>query len=388
MRSRSIRSDNGGSKWEMISPKIGPQNRHAVTLDPYIFVDRATGRVFNIDLTVACSLLSYSDDQGASWITNPLACGRPVNDHQTLFGGPPATSTTIGYENVMYYCWNDVASSQCSKSIDGGLTFASTGGPAYTGYQPDEETVGFYGQKGLCGGLHGHGVVGPDGTVYLPRELCGRPMVAISKDEGLTWEQVQVAPRAFMSSNDNSIAVDGKNNLYYVGVTKQRLPFLVYSRNGGKKWSAPIDISAPGLTEANLVTIDSVAPGKVAIAYMGSENSPYQKCSKKENGCEATDYEKTTWNGYLTISANLFDKQPTFHTATVNDPKDPMKRRTCGPRRCGSTIFDFIDVVIGADGIAYTAWTDACTLLCANGGVADTGNEGLMAKMVGGPSLR
>ncbi|HYP22350.1 MAG TPA: sialidase family protein, partial [Actinomycetota bacterium] len=161
-----VRSKDEGKTWEIVSPNLaGAANSHPISLDPYVWADRDTDRIFNLDLTVACSLMSFTDDLGETWTTNPLACGRPVNDHHTLFGGPPATSTTVGYPNVLYYCWNDVASSSCSKSIDGGLTWSATGSPAFTGVQP---TAGDDGEPPpFCGGLHGHGVVGRDGAIFL-----------------------------------------------------------------------------------------------------------------------------------------------------------------------------------------------------------------------------
>lgn len=166
-----MRSTDNGGTWEDSSPSIAEvTHRHPVTLDPYVYVDDSEGvdRIFTIDLTVACSYLSFTDDYGETWTTNPLACGRPVNDHQTLFGGPPVSSPTIGYPNVMYYCWNDVGSSSCSKSLDGGIAFSVTGQPAFFGY---EAANGDPDGRRFCGGLHGHGVVDDRGFVYLPR-MC------------------------------------------------------------------------------------------------------------------------------------------------------------------------------------------------------------------------
>ncbi|MGH2805762.1 MAG: hypothetical protein ACRDKT_00655, partial [Actinomycetota bacterium] len=153
------RSRDQGKTWKIVSPKIGTRNAQLVSFDPYVYVDPWTDRVFTIDLTVACAYLSYTDDHGDSWVTNPLACGRPVNDHQTLFAGPPAQSPTVGYNSIVYYCWNDVGSSSCAKSLDGGVTFHPTGSPAFPGVDPEAS-----GQDGaeLCGGLHGHGYVGDD----------------------------------------------------------------------------------------------------------------------------------------------------------------------------------------------------------------------------------
>ena len=378
-----LTSQDAGRTWTNTSPRVADQNTMPVSLDPYVVVDDVDGdnaRIFSIDLYVACSYMSFSDDNGESWITNPLACGRPVNDHQTLFTGPPATSTTVGYPNVVYYCWNDIGTSSCTKSIDGGITFAPTGSPAFVGVDDSED-------GGFCGGLHGHGVVGPDGSVYLPREYCGRPYLAISKDEGLNWTTVRVGNvkrTGHLEGSDPSVAVDSKGNLYYNWISgKNRLPYLSVSKDDGKTWTDPILVGPPGLKESNLSTLTVGAPGKVAIAYYGSENSPFQRC--KED-CQAADYEKTTWNGYITMTTGALGSDPLFMTGTVNAPKDPIARQQCGPGRC-SWVYDFIDIQIGpVDGIPYAAFVDGCMKDCF---VADGGEyEGLLAKLVGGPRLQ
>lgn len=389
-----LRSEDGGKTWDNASPRILDQNSMPASLDPYIFVDDRvdgdTARIFTIDLTLACSYMSFSDDDGETWTTNPLSCGRPVNDHQTLFSGPPTTSTTIGYPNVLYYCYNDVGSSQCTKSIDGGLTFAPTGTPAFTGYKPGSDETGFYGVDGFCGGLHGHGAVGADGTVYLPREYCGEPFLSISKDEGLTWTNVKVSDIRSTSQPETgtghpSVTADAKGNIYYTWVgADDRMLYLSVSKDGGQKWSKPVVASAPGLKETNIPQIDVLAPGKIAFVYYGSSNSPFQECHLE---CEAKDYLKTTWNGYIAASTNALSGDPTFYTGTVNLPTDPLIRARCGPGRC-HWAYDFIDVEIGPDGIAYGAFVDGCMKLCTELKPREGDYEGLTARLVGAPNLR
>lgn len=362
-----LHSSNNGRSWDIASPRVLGFNQHAITVDPYVYVDDSEGvnRVYNIDLTAACSYLSFSDDLGESWATNPLACGTPVNDHQTLFAGPPVSSLTIGYPNVVYYCFNNVATSSCTKSLDGGLTFAQTGMPPYAS----------------CGGLHGHGVVGSDGIVYLPREYCATPSLAISKDEGRTWSQVDVSGgRLGASSQDPSVAVDVKGNLYYAWVANDRLPYLVTSRDGGKSWTAPMMVGAPGVKEANLVTIDVGSPGRVALAYMGSTDSPGPPW-------DFSKYQSVTWNGYITESVSVLSKRPRFYTGMANPSKQPLHRGACGPRRCGM-VFDFIDIAVAPDGSAWAAFVDTCVGQCDGSASAPSDADvGLAAQLFGGPYL-
>ena len=68
-------TSNDGKSWKDVTPNLGGVGTHVLSMDPYIHIDEATQRIFNIDLTVACSILSFTDDRGKSWTTNPLACG-------------------------------------------------------------------------------------------------------------------------------------------------------------------------------------------------------------------------------------------------------------------------------------------------------------------------
>lgn len=377
------RSSDKGESWELASPTVaGAVKAHPLTLDPYIYVAEATGRIFNIDLTVACSYLSYSDDNGDSWIHNPLACGRPVNDHQTLFSGPPAlTPPSPVYPENVYYCWNDFGTgTSCSKSLDGGVSWVPTGTRPFHGVNPNSQQA-----TRICGGFNGHGVVGNDGTVYLPKEWCGQPWLGISHDEGATWEQVQVANNTteYLGS-DTSVAVDEKGNLYYAYETEKQMLYLVTSTDGGKTWSKPLMVAAPKVNETTLPTLDVGDPGKVAIAYMGTTNSPFDKC---EPDCEASHYRDTKWNGYITMTVDALGKNPTFYSATINPPSDPIYQGRCDfSNRC-SPILDFIDIEISPDGTPYGAFVDACLIACRTSGAVD-GSAGVVGRLTGGPALR
>ena len=378
-----LRSKDEGRSWTDASPTLaGVANAHALTLDPYVYMDEDTGRLFDIDLTVACSYLSFSDDLGKSWTTNPIACGRPVNDHQTLFSGPPAISPTTVYDEVVYYCWNDFGTgTSCSKSLDGGISWIHTG-QAFLGVSNTQEG------PELCGGFNGHGVVGPDGTVFLPKEYCGQPWLGISHDEGLTWDKVQVADNTteYLGS-DTSVGVDAKGNLYYTYETAKQQLFLVTSKDGGYEWSKPMMVAAPGVEEVNLPTLDVGKPGSVAIGYMGTTNSPFAKC---DPDCATSDWKDSTWNGYITMSTNALDKNPLFVSATVNHPSDPLYRGRCdfNSGRCGP-ILDFADIEIAPDGTPYAAFIDACYDGCATEGAAPSGTgKGVLGQLVRGPRLR
>jgi hypothetical protein len=375
-----IRSTDEGRTWKDVSPSLGGERRHFYTEDPYIYVDEDTGRIFTVDYLLPCSELSFSDDGGGSWTTVIMGC--EIVDHQTIFSGPAPSGGTepLTYENIVYYCSADVGlasesgQATCLKSLDGGLTFVRTGAPPFPAVGNDGPPIV------ECDGLHGHGVVDHRGFVYLPKGVCGQPWLAISKDEGLTWERVQVANNG-TPTHEASVDVDRAGNIYYTWIGKDRLPYLAISRNGGKKWTKPIMIAAPGVKEASLPSVDVGDTGKVALIYMGSTNSPGRPWN-------AGEYAKVTWNGYMTISSDALAQSPVFYSAPVNNPKDPLIGGECGPFRCQAA-FDFLDVVIAPDGTPWATFVDGCFKgACDHSGSFLRLGEAIAGRLVGGPRLR
>jgi hypothetical protein len=221
------------------------------------------------------------------------------------------------------------------------------------------------------------------GTVYMPKESCLQPWLGISRDEGLTWENIRVSKKSAGDGIlDPSVAVDRAGNIYYVWTGGDRHIYLSVSKNGGKKWSPAVIVDAPKVREANIATLTVGAPGKVAIAYYGSENSPWKHACVTTDACDGADWSKTTWNGYMTVTKNALSKSPTFYSASVNQKSDPLMRNRCGPGRCQGA-FDFIDVVLDRKGTPYATFVDGCHELCNADAGTSSGNAGLVAKLTG-----
>lgn len=386
----TVVSRDGGRSWEQATPRT-----HTHTMDPLVYVDKSTDRAFTADLTWPCITISHTDDVGKSWTTSE-ACG--LTDHQNIFTGPPVSSPTVGYPNIVYMCAMDggagnpsSTTTSCLKSLDGGITWIRTGTPAYTsGDRRHEDGTGRV--PGLCEGGTGHGFVDSEGVAYLPRGWCGQPYLAISKDEGVTWERIQVANNGMpvtdngvpgntrIFSHEAAVAVDDDGNIYYFWVARNRLPYLAISRDAGKTFSKPIMVGPPALSEAWGPAMDIGPTGKIALAYLGSTNAP---------GGEAPDGygpeypDSVTWNGYITTTVDPLSKKPSFFTASVNPPSDPIVRGECGIDSCSVQV-DFIDVVIGPDGRPYTSMVDEC----APPGNACSSFLGFVGTVVGGPKLR
>ena len=357
------RSTDKGRTWIDVTPLQQP----SAFGDPYLYVDRETDRVFAAQLkTDLCAHLAFSDDNGESWTANPEVCG--LADHETVFAGPSVATPTTVYPNLVYYCAASPGigpgqlQTGCLRSIDGGLSFSATGEPAF----PPSEG---------CTGEVGHGVVDSDGVIYLPKGWCGQPHLAISRDEGRTWQRVAVADNGMAAgdvneSHEAGVAVDRSGNIYYVWIAYNDRPYLAISRDGGTTWSRPKMIAPPGVRWASLPALDVGSPGRIAMAYMGAN---------PKNG--------DIWNGYVTITANALAASPLFYSVSVNRSSDPLVRGGCGTQRCQGA-GDFFDVVIGPEGTAWAAFVDACVGSCRDSAVGNNAADGIVGRLMGGPRLR
>ncbi len=360
------RSHDHGQTWEDVTPEVfGDVTFPPSSNDPYVYVDD-TGRVFLSDLqALLCSTLAWSDDKGDTWTVNPIGCGHPfgVHDHQTLFSAEPRTVATIGYDKVVYYCVNRVADSACATSLNGGLTFGPLRPAVFPGVQTGDEA-------GFCGGLHAHGTAAPDGTVYLPKGHCGKPWVAITKDDGVTWEAVKISDMD-IRGHEVAVAVDEGGSVYAFWIGSDLRPYLAISLDGGYTWAEPIMVAPDGVGTTDWPTVTAGAAGHAAFAYYGTQTT---KAYDEMDG-------EDTWNGYIGIWSN-----GTITTVKVND--DPLARGICGGTRCQG-VGDFIDITMAPDGRPWAAFVDVCHDACISGetGANEGGNLGVAGTLDVGPSL-
>jgi hypothetical protein len=370
------RSIDGGASWVNVSPQI-PTTQHELpptNADPYVFVDQDTDRVYNPEAAGACLYMNFSDDHGATWLTNPVVCGGINVDHQSFEAGPfPPEFEALEtiYPNVLWYCSNQVAQTQCSKSLDGGIGWTGSA-PAYTGY---DVAAG-----GLCGGLSGHVEVDSQGRAALPKGHCSSPWVSVSDDLGATWTRTEVSSTISAAGTHIAAAFDDADNLYVVWWDSQnRLPWLAVSTDHGATFGEPMMVAPPDVREVNFPEITAGEAGKVAIMFPGTTTAN-------------TSDIKRPWNQYVVITTNALDPSPLFVSTTTNTTANPVHRGNCGPGRC-TGMWDFLDIVSSPlDGGIWATLSDTCEAVsCTNvNGTRDTASSGMgyAIRQLGGPRIR
>jgi hypothetical protein len=377
----TYKSTDFGRTWRDISPILAGQDYPLETNDPYVYVDQMTGRVFQFHMSpiLTCSMLAWTDDQGATWSHNPAGCAPTgVWDHQTMVAARPRVFPTVDYANVLHQCVNAVAGTMCARSLNGGMTWTTE-----TLVHPNPGPV----EGNVCGTQHGHLEAAPDGTIYLPTSLCGsRPTVFVSRDDGITWERSEIAA-VNVPLSDPDLGIDRDGNVYAAFIDETGALFMSVSRDAGRSWSQPLRIGE-GLT-AGLPAVAAGDPGRVVVAFVGTDDLPQGYATPGYPDSATGDI---AWAPYLAVSVDMLSGAPTFAVvdAANGDPVSRGVECVANDFRCTVQV-DFIDVTVAPDGRPYASFVDGCYGACATdpNGAVDTASPspGIVATLTAGPLL-
>ena len=189
-------SKDYGKTWSMVipSPNQPSRNRRLTIHD---------GRYFYWSSSMPGLHMSYSDDEGKTWVNSATHLQPLVQDWVKIVGGKPVSSRLENRASKILYMSGPSLISVpivpglgpinqiIMKSVDRGTTWKTTRGnptlvatksggscssPALTKKERDEEYI-----------IWGDGLVRPNGTVMFGLRRCRAVSVAVSDDEGESW---------------------------------------------------------------------------------------------------------------------------------------------------------------------------------------------------------
>ncbi|MFN2614053.1 MAG: fibronectin type III domain-containing protein [Actinomycetota bacterium] len=360
LRVNGFNASTGTANWTKFSPPL-----QTVSADPILFTDSRTNRTFVSQLAADCSSLFFSDNDGASWMTNPIGCGLAATpDHQTVGGGAFAPGLSgVGYSDTVYYCAQGDVQAECALSVNGGLSF-NPAVPIYTAAD--------------CLGLHGHLRAAPNGTVYVPNGDCGgQAAVVRSTNNGTNWSVLRVPGSTTQDESDPSVAVASDNTVYFGwqqdnASTHGSRAYAGISTDGGNTWSHVQDVGASlGIKNVQFPEMIAGDANRAAFAFLGTTT----------DGNDQTTSFPGVWHLYV---ATTYDGGSTWNLVDAT-PNDPVQRGmicmagTLGcPTNANGTdtrnLLDFMDITVARNGLVYVGYADGCVDTCATSGSG--GNSG------------
>ena len=353
------------------------------TLDPILYTDHRTNRTFVSQLAgPAGSLTAFTDDDGTSF-TPSQGAGQPAGiDHQTIGGGPYTTTATVPapphplYADSVYYCSQDLVTATCSRSDNGGLTF----GPAVPVYNFTQ-----------CGGaIHGHLVVAPDGTAYLPNMTClGHQAVVVTEDNGITWSVRPVSTSSTPKGAivDPAVAVGANGTVYFGYQAGDGHPHTAVSHDGGKTWGNDTDVGfSLGLQNSTFPAMAAGDDDRAAFAFLGTPTAGAYT--------DPVTFKTAEWHLYF---AHTYDGGRTWVTVDAT-PGDPVQRGSicnlgttgCANNAAGGAdrnLLDFITPSVDARGRVLLAYADGCIGACVQGLPNSYSALASIARQSGGKTL-
>jgi hypothetical protein len=364
-------------EWTDVSPTFTPIN-----VDPMVHADYQSGRIFAGGLAGPCSLMGISDDDGRTWVPAGNMCSGPQFDHQSIGSGPWSTTSADSlaraavYPRATYYC-AQLALTSCATSLDGGrawLPFTEVTGP--------------------CGGLHGHiSVSEATGFAAVPHGGCASSEsptatgagnfvgFAFTSDNGATWSSRIMPEAADGDGFDPDLVFSQESGWLWLAQADDAGIHIALSKDEGNTWetlgSGMAGAGAEPATWYNLtatfqdpVTGDRLVYGafpdleagddeRVALAFLGTTNAsaehPFDDCGEASDG--------NVWHYYLSQS---FDGGATWTTSRLwEDPVQVGAIWNGGGGDPCRNLLDFNDMDMDSRGRLHIALADGCTAECS-----------------------
>ncbi len=377
----TLRADFSGD--EPVWVDVTPPYQVPINLDPLLVVDEDTGRVFAGGLQGACSVMMISDDDGESWLPSLNMCSGAQFDHQSLGVGPKpviGNDDNVPQLNNAYYCGQLILIG-CSVSVDGGTT--------WTAATPNVQ--------GGCTGFHGHWRISRvTGSAFLPVGGCGSEHGMLVADiigqagtGGLAPTGLLFSSRTIPGSHawdggfDPSIGIGRDDGWMYYGQADHNGARIALTKDEGLSWEAIgpgdgttwLDVGQfhdPPVVKATFADVQAGDDDRAAFTFLGlldldgdgagNEYGDLYSCNEPEGG------ENRQWHYFAAFSYDAGNtwtvKQLTDHPVQIGGIWDGGGGNPC------RNLLDFNDMDIDSMGRVYIGWADGCVENCTEEGNA------------------
>ena len=328
------RSTDGGSTWVKTPP--GVRGLFPGGGDSDLSLDPETGKIYMTDLWLGSATVSFSTDQGESWIANPLE-GTVVQDRQWI--------STPGGGTVYHLTHQIPAGLVVSKSVDGGVSFLLR-----TVAATPADQMGCICPPGTLISERGNGLLGlGDKVGFVYATSNGGVRFARSTSGGLLFTNRDVSPPSSADTTQAFPVVANAGGGHLVAVwmeieeDRSRVQFAD-STDWGSTWSPPRTLVDAG---ASVYPWIAAKGSKVAVSLYNTDAT----------GAPGTVPEDARWfESYLEST----DGGATFSGLQIVDPTPVKSGPICteGTGCSGNReLLDFQSLALDGDNRANLVWT-------------------------------
>ena len=344
--SNVYRSRDQGRTWEFVADPNAP----VPNFDPDLAVS-VDGTVWESRLYIGCAAVASSQDDGATWTSNPAVCPLAGGDRQYVV-------PTTGCEAYLYFHQLPTFYQTATKTTDCGATWIPTGPPEF----PDHHLLANGGSGWGGGGFYNPAT----GSVFFTFSYShqggldnAQPVAGagftVTRDGGLTWEARQAAALDGDQLGLGLVtgAADDAGNVYLtwgeaLGEERDDLAiFVAASQDDGRTWGEKVRVDDGNGSKVFPVVVAGAA-GEVAVAYYEGSKDAFP------------DLMDGSWNVTLAWTTGFFGNgtAPTFRQGQLTST--PVKQgpicisgTTCTGNREFADYFDAVRMPDGHVGVTY-----------------------------------
>lgn len=287
-----------------------------------------------------------SHDAGATWTTQ-LAAGNEARftDRAWLAAAPDQTNAWLAFNSGRRATPSGivVGDTVVSRTVDGGINWVQVG-------QITQSTC-------LPGGFTHDPVTG---NLYLGGCDASGPTIAISADQGITWDWVAIAERSggdgyglcYVCGIFTVVDTDTEGNVYAIWADPSRDGLLdvwyATSTDEGRTWTDAVRVN--GADGAHLLPWLAVGePGHAVVTWYASRH--------RGDPAEATH---AVWYAHAAETTDGLEAAPTFHEGLISETPVQYGPVCLHGSGCegGRNLGDYFQVALNGEGRPVVAFTD------------------------------